>query len=379
MTDLSPTLQLTHDLISLPSVTPFDAGCQGIIKELLTECGFQVAELPNGEVSNLWAQYGSQAPLFVFAGHTDVVPTGPLEQWDSDPFMPTIRDGYLYGRGAADMKSGLSAMLMAAKDFIQQHPNFAGSIGFLITSAEEGPAFEGTPKVLEYLSSQGIQIDYAIVGEASSSGSVGDTIKIGRRGSLTGDFTIHGRQGHIAYPHLADNPIHNLAPVLDTLCKHEWDQGNDYFQPTSFQISNIHAGTGAGNVIPGELNLRFNIRYSPEITAEKLQKTIESVFQQNKVDYQAQWTHFAKPFLTQPGKLTTLVNQVIAQHCGHAAKLSTTGGTSDARYIAEDSHTQVIELGPCNATIHKINECVNVTELDKLKDIYQDILRQLFS
>jgi succinyl-diaminopimelate desuccinylase len=335
----------------------------------LAALGFRVENLRFGNVDNFWARRGTGAPLFCFAGHTDVVPPGPLEEWHSDPFSPVIRDGVLYGRGAADMKSGLAAMLTACEEFIGRHPDHQGSIAFLITSDEEGPSIDGTKRVVELLRSRGEAIDWCLVGEPSSESVLGDTIKIGRRGSLSGRLTVHGIQGHIAYPQLADNPIHALAPALAELASRTWDRGNEHFQPTTFQVSNIAAGTGAPNVIPGELKARFNLRFSTEQTIESLQATVAEILAKHRVKHTLDWFISGYPFLTTPGTLSEAAARAIKEELDVTAKLSTGGGTSDGRFIAPLG-AQVIELGVVNATIHKANECVRVEDIERLRRTY---------
>ena len=370
-------VEFAKQLIRIPSITPHDKGCQQLLIQHLQQLGFTIEKLPFGEVNNFWARRGKQGPVLAFAGHTDVVPTGPLEQWSSPPFEPEIRNDYLYGRGAADMKGNIAAMLAACERFIQQHPTHQGSMAWLITSDEEGHAIDGTAKVIEHLQQRGEKIDWCIVGEPSSDQQLGDTLKIGRRGSLSGQLTIHGKQGHIAYPHLADNPIHKAAPVLSELINIVWDQGNEYFQPTSFQISNIHAGTGANNVIPGDLVVHFNFRYSPQISAATLQKNFAAVLHRHKIQYDVAWRHTGLPFLTQrDGQLVEASYRAIETVAGIKPVLSTSGGTSDGRFIAPTG-SQVVELGLCNHTIHQINECVAVADIDKLTLIYQKILEHL--
>lgn len=369
-------LALTQELLRIPSITPNDNGCQTLLIQHLQRLGFSIEPLPFGEVNNFWARRGKHGPVLAFAGHTDVVPTGPLEAWTSPPFQPEIRNGYLYGRGAADMKGNIAAMLVACERFIQLHPNHNGAIAWLITSDEEGAAINGTAKVIAHLQQRNEKIDWCIVGEPSSDQQLGDTVKIGRRGSLSGQLTIHGKQGHIAYPHLADNPIHKAMPVLAELTNTLWDRGNDYFQPTSFQISNIHAGTGVGNVIPGQLTVDFNFRYSPELTAEELQKKFEAVLHHHKIQYDVAWRHSGLPFLTQQGQLVQASCRAVEQVTDIMPTLSTSGGTSDGRFIAPTG-SQVIELGLCNNTIHQIDECVAIADIEKLTRIYQQILEQL--
>jgi succinyl-diaminopimelate desuccinylase len=346
--------------------------------ERLARMGFNIEHLKFGEVDNFWARRGSEGPLLCFAGHTDVVPPGPLEEWHSDPFSPAIRDGFLYGRGAADMKSGLAAMLAACEDFIGAHARHRGSIAFLITSDEEGPSVDGTRRVVEMLRSRNESIDWCLVGEPSSEQTLGDTIKIGRRGSLSGRLTVHGIQGHIAYPQLADNPIHALAPALTELTQRTWDRGNQHFQPTSFQVSNIAAGTGAPNVIPGELKARFNLRFSTEQTIESLQTTVERILREHNVRYSLDWFISGYPFLTVPGTLSAAATRAVQEELHLTPKLSTGGGTSDGRFIAPMG-AQVIELGVVNATIHKANECVRVEDIDRLRRTYRRTLEILLA
>jgi succinyl-diaminopimelate desuccinylase len=370
-------IELAKQLIARSSVTPDDAGCQQILSERLRSIGFSIEHMPFGHVNNLWARHGTEGPLLVFVGHTDVVPTGPLDQWQSPPFQPEIRDGFLYGRGAADMKGSLAAMLIACENFVAAHPKHRGSIAWLITSDEEGPSIDGTAKVAEELKKRGEKIDWCLVGEPSSDKQLGDILKIGRRGTLSAKLIIHGKQGHIAYPHLADNPIHRATPFLNELIQTSWDDGNDFFQPTSLQISNIHAGTGAGNVIPGDLEVRFNFRYSPEITAQVLQQRVEALLHKYDVKFTIDWQHSGLSFLTQRGELVDACCQAIQNINNVTPTLSTNGGTSDGRFIAPLG-AQVVELGPCNHTIHQINERVAVNELIQLVDIYQRVLEKLF-
>lgn len=373
---MSATLELARQLISRASVTPEDAGCQKLMCERLEAIGFRVQALPYADVSNFWARRGDGAPLLVFAGHTDVVPPGPREQWQSDPFTPEIRDGLLYGRGAADMKGSLAAMVTACEAFIADHPDHRGSIGFLITSDEEGPSINGTVKVVEHLRSTGEQIDMCLVGEPSSSERLGDVIKNGRRGSLNGKLTVKGKQGHVAYPHLAINPIHLAAPALAELVAIEWDQGNSYFPPTSFQISNLQAGTGAENVVPGELHLMFNLRYSTELDEQAIRTRVHAVLDKHALDYTLDWRLSGEPFLTPAGELVDAAREAIHEVTGRDTRLSTSGGTSDGRFIAPTG-AQVLELGPLNGTIHQVNECVSTESLDQLSDIYRRILEKL--
>jgi len=373
---MTATLDLAKQLISIPSVTPDDMGCQKIIADRLSKIGFKIENLRYGEVDNLWARYGSQSPLFVFAGHTDVVPTGPVEKWRSDPFTPTIVNDVMTGRGTADMKSSIAAMVCACENFLQDKKEIVGSIAFLITSDEEGPATDGTVKVVEQLQNNNEKIDWCLVGEPSSTSTVGDVIKNGRRGSIGGDLTIHGVQGHIAYPHLAKNPIHLFADAMQALCNEVWDNGNDFFPPTSFQISNINGGTGASNVIPGDLHVQFNLRFSTEITDQAIRSRIEDILDEHRLDYTLNWSLSGQPFLTPGGKLVEAAKQAIKSVCDIDAELSTAGGTSDGRFIAPTG-AQVVELGPVNDSIHKIDENINITELERLTEIYTDILQRL--
>lgn len=374
----SPTLKLTQELIQCPSITPHDAGCQDILIARLETLGFTIERLRFGDVDNFWARRGTAKPLFVFLGHSDVVPTGPETAWDSPPFVPTLREGYLYGRGAADMKGNIAAMLTAMERFIAEHPNHPGSLGFLITSDEEGPSIDGTAKVIEHLEARHEKIDWCLVGEPSSDQALGDIIKNGRRGSLHGKLTVHGIQGHIAYPHLAKNPIHDASPAFAALAREIWDNGNEYFPPTTFQISNIHSGTGAANVIPGELNALFNFRYSSAITPKELQQRVEKILNEHQLRYDLAWTNSASPFFTAAdGKLIQACRDAIHTIVGVKTTLSTTGGTSDGRFIAPTG-SEVIEMGVCNHTIHKINERVNIEELEMLSRVYQQLLENLF-
>ncbi|MCW8194298.1 succinyl-diaminopimelate desuccinylase [Proteobacteria bacterium 005FR1] len=372
----SATVALTCELIRRRSVTPQDAGCLDLISERLSAIGFDCQMLPFEEVSNLWAVRGSSGPLLVFAGHTDVVPTGPIEKWRSPPFEPTIEGDVLTGRGAADMKGSLAAMVTACENFVAANPDHPGRIGFLLTSDEEGPARNGTRKVMEWLNEREIAIDWCIIGEPTSGEKLGDTIKNGRRGSLNFELTVHGHQGHIAYPQLADNPIHRLAPALAELIAVEWDRGNEYFPATSFQVSNLNGGTGATNVIPGSITLIGNFRFSTEVTDELLRERTETILRKHDVDFSVDWQLSGQPFLTPRGNLTDAVTQAIADATGIRAELSTSGGTSDGRFIAP-SGVDVVEFGPINATIHKVNECVSVSDLDKLAQIYRGCLEAL--
>ena len=375
---MTDALELTRALIACPSVTPADAGCQALMTERLAASGFRIETLQFGSVTNLWARRGDVSPVLCFAGHTDVVPTGPLEEWRSDPFTPVVRDGVLYGRGAADMKSGLAAMVTATEQFVAAHPDHRGSIAFLITSDEEGPSVDGTKRVVEALKARGETIDWCIVGEPSSGQRVGDTIKIGRRGSLSGRLTVHGVQGHVAYPQLAENPVHTLAPALAELTARTWDAGDAFFQPTTFQISNLNAGTGAPNVIPGELKARFNLRYSPVQTVEVLKKTVEDILARHGVRHTIEWYVSGEPFYTPPGELSQAAVDAISAVTGAAPQLSTGGGTSDGRFIAPLG-AQVVELGVTNATIHKVNECVRIEEIGLLHRMYRGVLERLLA
>ena len=373
---MNDTVELARQLIARPSVTPEDAGCQELMIERLQAIGFNIERLRFGDTDNFWARRGTDGPLLAFAGHTDVVPTGPLQDWDSDPFQPEIREGMLYGRGAADMKSSLAAMITASETFIARHPEHQGSIAFLITSDEEGPATGGTVRVIEHLEARNEKIDWCLVGEPSSTDRVGDIIKNGRRGSLGGRLTVYGQQGHVAYPHLASNPIHLAAPALAELCAGEWDQGNEFFPPTSFQISNINAGTGATNVIPGTLVVDFNFRFSTVVTERQLRQQVEALFDRHDLNYRIDWTLSGQPFLTTAGALVDAVQQAVYDSTGYNCMLSTSGGTSDGRFIAPTG-AQVVELGPCNATIHQLNESVKVADIELLAVIYQRMLELL--
>ena len=371
-------LELTRELIARRSVTPQDAGCQALIAARLGACGFQCEEIRCGEVTNLWARRGSSAPMVCFAGHTDVVPTGPLDQWLSDPFVPTIRDGRLYGRGAADMKSSIAAFVVAAERFVLEHPSHRGSIGLLITSDEEGPSVDGTVRVVERLKARGERIDYCIVGEPSSVKTLGDMIKNGRRGSLSGKLAVRGVQGHIAYPHLVRNPILLLAPALAELVTVRWDDGNEFFPPTTWQVSNIHGGTGATNIVPGTVEVDFNFRFSTESTEAMLRERFESLLQRHGLEYSIAWNLSGNPFLTGRGELVAAVTEAIRRNAGITPELSTTGGTSDGRFIA-DICPQIVELGPVNESIHKLNENIALPELEQLPRIYLDTLRGLLA
>lgn len=375
---MSATLELTQALIARNSVTPADQGCQDLMAARLQACGFHIEKLRYGNVDNLWARRGQGQPVLCFAGHTDVVPTGPLEEWRSDPFKPVIRDGVLYGRGAADMKSGLAAMITATEAFVAEKPDHQGTIAYLITSDEEGPSVDGTKRVVETLMTRRENIDWCIVGEPSSEKLTGDMIKIGRRGSLSGRLTVLGVQGHIAYPQLAENPVHTFAPALAELTGRIWDQGNEHFQPTTFQISNLNAGTGAPNVIPGDLKVRFNLRYSPVQTLEGLKSTVEEILNRHKVRHTLDWYVSGEPFYTSQGKLLAGVTAAVNKISGQAPTLSTGGGTSDGRFIARMG-AQVVELGVPNPTIHKVNECVRVADIDTLHLMYLQSLRNLLT
>jgi len=372
------TLKLTQDLINRPSVTPDDAGCQKLIAERLEKLEFKATHLRFDDVDNLWLTHGDTDPLFVFAGHTDVVPTGPVEEWKTDPFNAEIIDGMLYGRGAADMKGGIAAMVTATEQFVENHPDHKGTIAFLITSDEEGPSINGTRKVIDYLNDNNIKIDWCIVGEPSSDKQLADVIRIGRRGSLNGILTINGIQGHVAYPDIADNPIHKATGFLAEITTAKWDQGNNSFPPTTFQISNLNAGTGADNVIPGSMKLLFNFRYSTESSQEALQDKVAALLKKYNLDYDLEWKLSGPPFLTESGKLVDASCNAIKEICGIDTIRSTGGGTSDGRFIAPTG-AEVIELGVINETIHKLNECVKVDDLETLSKIYQNILEQLLN
>jgi len=375
---LSGTVQLTQELMSRQSVSPSDAGCQALMAERLRAVGFEVESLRFGPVDNFWAKRGTGGPVFCFAGHTDVVPPGPVDEWHGDPFQPVIKEGILYGRGAADMKSGLAAMITACEAFIGQYPAHRGTIAFLITSDEEGPSVDGTRRVVEVLRERAEKIDWCLVGEPSSEKTLGDTIKIGRRGSLSGRLTVHGVQGHIAYPQTADNPVHALAPALAELTARTWDQGNEHFQPTTFQVSNISAGTGAPNVIPGELRARFNLRFSTVQTVEGLKAIVEEILNRHRVKYTLEWFISGQPFITAAGALSEAATRAVQEQLNLTPKLSTGGGTSDGRFIAPMG-AQVIELGVVNESIHKVNESVAVADIDKLHAVYSRTLELLLA
>lgn len=374
----SETIELSKALIRIPSVTPDDKGANALIADRLEALGFKTEAMPFAEVNNLWARLGTEGPVFCFAGHTDVVPTGPESEWRFPPFDPTIKDGMLYGRGAADMKGSIAAMITACERLLSGGTEIKGSIAFLITSDEEGPAKNGTRKVIEALSARNELIDWCLVGEPSSTSRLGDIVKIGRRGSLHGRLKVLGTQGHVAYPHLADNPVHRALAPLEALCNEIWDNGNDAFPPTSFQIPNINGGTGADNVIPGELNLSFNFRYSTELTQEQIQARTTAILDGFDLNYELNWELSGEPFLTDKGALVEAVQQSILQVTGEQTETSTSGGTSDGRFIAPTG-AQVVELGPCNATIHKVDEHVSVDDLNTLSAVYEDILRRLLT
>ena len=375
-TAAAPTLALAQELIALRSVTPDDAGCQQRLSARLIPLGFTCETIAANGVTNLWARRGTARPLVCFAGHTDVVPTGPLSQWDSDPFIPVERDGFLYGRGAADMKGSIAAFVTSIESFLMLHPDAPGSIALMITSDEEGPSVDGTVRIVERFVARGERLDYCIVGEPSSVNALGDMIKNGRRGTLSGTLTVKGVQGHIAYPHLARNPIHLVAPALAELASITWDDGNRYFPPTTWQCSNVHAGTGATNIIPGTLDVMFNFRYSTASTRETLMQRFEEVLRRHDLDYDLAWTGWGKPFLTARGTLVEVAEAAIRHVTGRTPELSCTGGTSDGRFIA-DICQEIVELGPVNATIHKLNECVRIADLEALAAIYRGILERL--
>ena len=372
----SPTVELAMQLVAQPSVTPKDAGCQAMMTARLKDCGFSIENLRFGDVDNFWAIHGSSGPIFCFAGHTDVVPTGPVESWSHPPFTPTIVEGQLYGRGSADMKGSLAAMVVAAEEFVSEFPKHQGRLAFLITSDEEGIAVNGTVKVIDWLQQQGITPEWCLVGEPSSSTQCGDTIKNGRRGSLGCRLTIKGTQGHVAYPHLAANPIHLGMPALEELTREIWDQGNTFFPATSFQVSNINAGTGATNVIPGTVEVLFNFRFSTEVTDLQLMGRAEAILNKHQLDYEAEWNLSGQPFITERGDLVQAAINCIARTTGLEAELSTAGGTSDGRFIAPIG-TQVVELGPVNQSIHRVDENVSIDDLNTLTKIYKNILHEL--
>jgi len=372
------TLRLARELISRRSVTPEDGGCQELLAERLARLGFAIEPVRRGEVTNLWARRGEARPLFCFVGHTDVVPTGPIEKWHSNPFMPTERDGKLFGRGAADMKTSIAAFVVAIEGFLARHPSPRGSIALLITSDEEGPAVDGTSKVVELLRSRGERIDYCLVGEPTCVSRLGDTIKNGRRGSLCGTLRVRGVQGHVAYPHLAKNPVHLAAPALTELAATEWDRGNEYFPPTTWQISNIHGGTGATNVIPGEVEILFNFRFSTASSPEGLKARVGSILDRHGLDYELDWSLSGTPYLTPRGKLVEALSAAIRDVTGATPEVSTTGGTSDGRFVAQLCH-EVVEFGPVNATIHKLDEHVDLSAIESLREIYQSLLGRLLA
>ena len=367
---MSKTLSLAEELISRKSITPEDDGCQDLLINRLQKLGFEIEKMPNADVQNFYAKKGSSGPLIVFAGHTDVVPPGPLDKWLSDPFKPTIKDEVLYGRGAADMKTSLAAFIVSIEEFIAENPDHNGSIGLLITSDEEGVATDGTVKVVEALQERQEKIDYCIVGEPTSSKTFGDTVKNGRRGSLSAKLNIKGIQGHIAYPELTKNPIHAVAPAIDDLVNTVWDEGNEYFPKTSYQVSNINGGTGATNVVPGNVEVLFNFRYSSSVTAEILKNKVEEILNKHKLEFEIEWQHSGQPYLTEKGMLIDIISSSINEVCGKNPTISTTGGTSDGRFIAKICD-QVVEFGPINESIHKINEHIDTNCIDKLKDIYK--------
>ena len=375
---MSDTLDLAIDLISRASVTPEDAGCQEAMMQRLAALGFRNEPMRFADVDNFWARRGDTGPVLCFAGHTDVVPAGPRGKWQSDPFAPTIRDGMLYGRGAADMKGSLAAMVTATERFVARHPDHRGSIAYLITSDEEGPSINGTVKVVETLEARNEKIDWCLVGEPSSNHVLGDVVKNGRRGSLGAVLSVRGRQGHVAYPHLARNPVHEVAPALAELAATVWDNGNEFFPQTTFQVSNIHAGTGATNVIPGECEVLFNFRYSTETTHESLRERVQAVLDRHGLDYTIEWTLSGLPFLTPRGELVDAAQRAIKAVAGIETELSTAGGTSDGRFIAPTG-AQVLELGPLNATIHQVDECVAVDDLDRLSAMYEKVLEHLLT
>ena len=375
---MKDVLAVTKDLINRRSVTPEDAGCQDMMKDWLAELGFNNETMVFEDTTNLWSRRGNDGPVFCFAGHTDVVPSGPESAWQTPPFSATEKDGVLYGRGAADMKGSLAAMLTATRQFVNDYPDHHGSIAFLITSDEEGPFINGTTRVIDTLEARNEKIKWCIVGEPSSTDTVGDVVKNGRRGSLTGDLIVKGIQGHVAYPHLAKNPVHDASPALAELANAHWDNGNDFFPPTSFQISNIHAGTGAGNVIPGELHVCFNFRFSTEVTDRELIKRVEEILARHNLDYEIKWTFNGQPFLTDKGDLVEAAQKAISSEMDFDTELSTAGGTSDGRFIAPTG-AQVVELGPVNASIHKIDEHVRIQDLYHLERIYYRIMEHLLT
>lgn len=371
-------LELAQTLINKPSITPNDSGCQTLLRQLLVAMGFDITDVSHNGVTNTWARLGKQAPLLAFSGHTDIVPPGPEHQWISPPFTATIRDDILYGRGAADMKTALAAMIIACKNFLEQHPNPKGSIAFMITSDEEGNAEFGTKKLVEYCQQHHIKIDWCIIGEASSNEQLGDSIKVGRRGSLHGNLKVIGKQGHIAYPQLADNPIHRCFKALDALTQTQWDEGNEHFDPTSFQIYNINADTGATNVIPGVLTASFNFRYAPTTTAAQLTDKVQKIFDEHELHYEIDWNHASKPFYSPQQSLLPACQKVIAEICGIDTLPNTKGGTSDGRFIA-DLGCEIVELGAINKSIHHVNEHIAVNDIEQLQQLYEGILKQLLT
>ncbi len=373
---MSETLELAKSLISKASVTPDDKGCQSIMIQRLKKIGFEIHPLKFGDVDNFWATRGNGGPLFAFAGHTDVVPAGNEDAWNTMPFKPTIKDGFLYGRGAADMKGGLASMVTATENFVKENPNHNGTIAFLITSDEEGVAINGTVKVMDYLKENNQKIDFCLIGEPSSSAILGDVIRNGRRGCLNGSLTVKGKQGHIAYPQLANNPIHLIAPALNQLCNEKWDNGNEYFPATTLQVSNIYSGDGVTNVIPGELEVLFNFRYSTETTQELLQKRVFEILDSYDFEYSIDWHHSGGPFLTSKGRLVDACAEAISKVKSIEPELSTSGGTSDGRFIAQMG-SEVVEVGPINETIHQVNECVSIQDLDDLTKVYQQVLTNI--
>ncbi|MDC1341015.1 succinyl-diaminopimelate desuccinylase [Oceanospirillaceae bacterium] len=375
---LSPTIALAQDLMGRASVTPTDKGCQELMIARLEAIGFTIERMRFGAVDNFWARRGSDKPVLAFAGHTDVVPSGPVDQWHTPPFEPTIKNGFLYGRGAADMKGSLASWVVALETFIALHPDHKGSLALLITSDEEGPFVDGTTRVIDTLEARGEKMDWCIVGEPSSTTTLGDVIKNGRRGSLTALITAKGIQGHVAYPHLVINPIHKVAPALAQLVSTTWDEGNDFFPPTSFQIANINGGTGVSNVVPGHVEVMCNFRYSTQLTASDLTSKVETILNEHNLDYDIQWTYNGLPFLTSSGALVDACRHAIKAVTGTDTQLSTAGGTSDGRFIAPTG-AQVVELGPCNATIHQLNECIKVSDLEQLTQVYLDILTRLMT
>ena len=373
---MNNTLDLAKSLISQASITPDDKGCQSIMIERLKKIGFEVHSLKFADVDNFWATRGSSGPIFAFAGHTDVVPAGNEDEWNTVPFEPTIKDGYLYGRGAADMKGGLAAMVTATESFVKDNPNHKGTIAFLITSDEEGVAINGTVKVMDYLKENNQKIDFCLLGEPSSTSVTGDVIKNGRRGSLNGVINVNGKQGHVAYPHLAKNPIHLFSQALSDLCSQEWDSGNEYFPATSFQVSNIHSGDGVTNVIPGKAKIMFNFRYSTETTKEELIAKVHEILDNHKIDFTIDWSHSGYPFLTPVGDLVSACVSAVEEIKDITPELSTSGGTSDGRFIAQEG-TQIVELGPVNATIHQVNESILIEDLEDLSHIYSKVLSKI--